>query len=74
MSTLMVRNEEPSTLAPGLTNVMGNSTTASTGGSSADDSASCSVMVMQLRACEREASHHMRMGRGEGGGRYELVN
>jgi hypothetical protein len=48
MGTLTVRNEEPSALEPDLASAMGNSTTANTGGSSADDSASCNVMVMDL--------------------------
>ncbi len=48
MRTLTVRNEEPSAPEPDRESAMGNSTTASTGGSSADDSASCNVMVMDL--------------------------
>lgn len=49
MRTLTVRNEEPSAFEPDLASEIGNSTTARTGGSSADDSASCNVMVIDLR-------------------------
>ncbi len=74
MRTLTVRNDEVSAAAPGLGAVTGSSTTASTGGSSAEDSASCSVMVMHLSRVRERTRRDGRGGNGGDGGGHEFAN
>jgi hypothetical protein len=67
-----VRKEEPSAKV-GLASATGNSTTARMGGSSADDSASCKVIVMQLiEGSMRHGKKRNQAGQSEWGERGGL--